>query len=271
MAARPIPPADRAHPPVHSRPRPAAAPPPSNRAANDFPAVPINPARPYDQIHALYLHREPELLAAIRCGDRGEARKIINHILVHIYAAGEERNELLKGLLLELVVGMARAAVECGASQTEVLGLNFTHLGELAGIHDDEALAGWLSRTFEHIFAVIGRHSSNDEPPQAVRRALAWMRANLQRDLTREEVARESGVSPGHLTELLRQHTGRAFSESLRLVRIEAACALLHDTDRKISDIATACGFCDQSHFTHVFRATRGMTPRQYRHARTAI
>ena len=61
--------------------------------------------------------QEPLLLAAIRRGDRGEARRIINHVLVHIYSAGEERSDLLKGLLLELVVMISRAAVEAGAVQ----------------------------------------------------------------------------------------------------------------------------------------------------------
>ena len=45
---------------------------------NDFPAVPMLQQRPYDRIRELYLLQEPMLLAAIRRGDRGEARHIIN-------------------------------------------------------------------------------------------------------------------------------------------------------------------------------------------------
>ena len=101
---------------------------------NDFPAIPLLEHRPYDRIRELYLLQEPMLLAAIRRGDRREARRIINHVLVHIYSAGQERSDLLKGLLLELVVMMSRAAVEAGAMQSEVLGLNFRCLTELAGI-----------------------------------------------------------------------------------------------------------------------------------------
>lgn len=44
---------------------------------NDFPAVPLLEHRPYDRIRELYLLQEPMLLAAIRRGDRGEARRII--------------------------------------------------------------------------------------------------------------------------------------------------------------------------------------------------
>ena len=99
------------------------------------------PARPYDGIREFYLYIEPSLLAAIARGDRAEAIRLINHVLLHIYAVGEERNDLLKGLLLELVVMMSRAAVEAGSSQTDVLGRNFQSLTELAAVGDDEELA----------------------------------------------------------------------------------------------------------------------------------
>ena len=78
---------------------------------NDFPAITLLPDRPYDRIHDLYRSNEPMLLSAIQRGDRGGARHIINHVLVQIYSAGEERSDLLKGLLLELVVMISRAAV----------------------------------------------------------------------------------------------------------------------------------------------------------------
>ena len=68
---------------------------------SDFPSIPLLEHRPYDRVRELYLYLEPGLMAAIRRGDRGEARRLINQVLVHIYSAGEERSDLLKGLLLE--------------------------------------------------------------------------------------------------------------------------------------------------------------------------
>jgi|UniRef100_UPI00404AF792 hypothetical protein len=56
---------------------------------NDFPAVTINPNRPFDSIRELYLCEEPALLASLHRGDRREAMRIINLALVHIYAAGQ--------------------------------------------------------------------------------------------------------------------------------------------------------------------------------------
>lgn len=237
---------------------------------NDYPPVSVDPERPYGCIRELYLHREPELIAAMLRGDRRTARKIINHILVHIYSVGEVRKELLKGLLLELVVMMARASVEAGVQQTDVLGMHFRHLTELAGLSDDEELAAWLCTTFERIFAAIEEHERSDSPPR-IAKALAFMRDHLDRELTREEVAQHAGVSAAHLAHLLRASTGRSFTELLRSYRVEAACGMLRSTSRPLAEIAAACGFCDQSYFSNVFREQKKMTPRQWREAQGVV
>ena len=231
---------------------------------NDFPAVPMLQQRPYDRIRELYLFQEPQLLAAIRRGDRGEARHIINYILVHIYSAGEERNDLLKGLLLELVVMISRAAVEAGAEQSEVLGLNFRLITELAGISDDEDLAAWLRNTLEHIISTIERQK-NFTPPLLVSKAMEYLRKNLHRDISRDETAKYAGISPSHFSRLLKERTGRTFSELLRQCRIDLACDLLLTTDQSLAQIADTCGFCDQSHFTHIFQDVKRVTPKLFR------
>jgi AraC-like DNA-binding protein len=231
---------------------------------NNFPSVELDACAPFDAIRELYLYEEPELLSSIRRGDRQNARRIINFLLVHIYSAGAERSELLKGLLLELIVMMSRAAVEAGAPQSEVLGLRFRHLVELAEIDDDERLAGWLRDSVVRIFEAV-EHHQDYKMPAIVGRALTIMREESCSQLTRSEVARRSGVSSPHLAKLLQARTGRSFTQLLRGARIEKACELLRSTELSLAAIAADCGFCDQSYFTHVFENIKNETPKQYR------
>jgi AraC-like DNA-binding protein len=231
---------------------------------NDFPAIPLLEHRPYDRIRELYLYHEPSLMAAIKREDRGEARNIINQLLVHIYSAGEERSDLLKGLLLELVVMMSRAAVEAGAGQTEVLGMNFKSITQLAEIDDDEELSLWLRETIEHIMGTIGKQRGFT-PPLLITKAMSFMRENIANDISRDEVARHAGISPSHFSRLIKERTGRSFTELLRQSRIDLASELLRDPSHTLTDIAAACGFCDQSYFTNVFQEVKGFTPGQYR------
>jgi AraC family transcriptional regulator len=52
--------------------------------------------------------------------------------------------------------------------------------------------------------------------------------------------------------------------------RIERAKILITSTSERLSDIALACGFADQSHLTRTFGRMAGMSPglwrRRYRH-----
>ena len=238
----------------------------TSKHANDFPPVAVNPSQPYDRIRELYLYEEPALLASIQRGDRKQATRIINLILLHIYSAGAERSELLKGLLLELVVMMSRAAVEAGAPQAEVLGLRFRHLTELAAITDDEQLARWLREAVLRIFDAVERCRAFDVP-QSVRKALDVIRAGAGGALNSERVARQVGVSPRTLARLLKERTGRSFTELLREARVERACELLVKTEMTVAAIALDSGFCDQSYFTHVFQSLKKTTPKRYRDA----
>lgn len=247
----------------------ASAPPPASprpTAANDFPPIAVDPARPHDSIRALYLANEPELLACIRRGDRRGAIRLVNLVLVHIYSAGQERSDYLKSLLLELVVMMSRAAIEAGASPTEVLGLRFRHLTELAALGDDEELAAWLRKIVLNLFEVVARQR---EPtiPAPIARALRYLREHAAEPITRDALAAAVGTSPSHLARGLRAATGRSFAALLREARVAKACELLARTDLTLAAIAAECGFCDQSYLTHVFQELRHTTPGSYREA----
>ena len=231
---------------------------------NDFPPVLLDSDRPFDRIRELYLYEEPSLLASIHRGDRKEATRVINRVLVHIYSVGEERSELLKGLLLELVVMMSRAAVEAGAPQSQVLGLGFQHLTELAAISDDEQLANWLRQSVIRIFEAV-EQCSQFEMPIIITKTLKIIRDEACGSLTREDLARRVGFSASHLAVLLRERTGRSFTELVREARIERACDLLVNLELTVAAIASECGFCDQSYFTHVFQSLKKTTPKQYR------
>jgi AraC-like DNA-binding protein len=206
------------------------------------------------------------MMDAISRGDRGEARRLINHVLVHIYSAGQERSDLLKGLLLELVVMMSRAAVAAGSSPSAVLGINFQCLTALAAVSDDEQLAVWLRDTFEQIFTAIESRRLARQVP-IISDAVRYIRANAHRELTRDETASSVGISPSHFSYLLREKTGLSFSQLLRQARVDLACELLLTTNESLAAIADRCGFFDQSHFTKVFTQAKHLTPRQFREA----
>lgn len=85
------------------------------------------------------------------------------------------------------------------------------------------------------------------------------------RDVRVSDVARIVGVHPVHLARVFQRYVGCAPGVYLRRRRVALAAALLRETRRPLSDIATTCGFVDQSHFANVFRRRMGVTPSVYR------
>lgn len=238
-----------------------------SKSPNDFPAVEVSPHRPFESIRELYLCEEPALLASLHRGDRREAMRIINLVLVHIYAAGQERTDMLRIVLLELIVMMSRAAVEAGAPQTEVIGFCYRHVTELTNVKEDEQLSHWLREALLRIFNAVERARASQVPPK-VRQALSTIRANISGSSVaeiRDVVARKVAISSRQLTALLKERTGRSFADLLREARIERACELLAETNQTVAAIAAETGFCDQSYFTHVFQRIKKTTPKQYR------
>ena len=220
--------------------------------------------RVYDGIRDLYLREEPGLLAAIKRGERPAAREIINRVLVGIYHSARSRPELLKSLALELVVVMSRTAVESGADPSEVLGCNFESATALAGLSDEEDVSLWLCGMLERVMDAIRDHRKF---PNAILlgRAAAYMEEHLGEPLDRDTVARAAGLSGSHFSHLIREKTGRTFTDLMAQYRVDQAKALLKRTDKSIIQIALECGFEDQSYFTRVFKRYTGATPRAYR------
>jgi AraC-like DNA-binding protein len=221
----------------------------------------------HDDIRSTYLHEEPALLAAIRRGERTEARRIINRVLVGIYAAGGTDTNLLKSLALELIVMMTRAAVQAGGDPAVILGLNYQSLTALARVADQEALAAWLCEMLEQLIDAIKTHTRHPNSVQLAR-AVDYMEDHLAGALSREEVARAAGLSPSHFSHLMRAKTGWSFTDLLTRLRVDRACHLLARTAQPLAQIAQDCGFSDQSYFTRVFRRRTGQTPGEYRTGR---
>src|SRR5262245_46768318 len=90
--------------------------------------------------------------------------------------------------------------------------------------------------------------------PWQARRALQLMSSDLSGRLRLREAASACRRSVGHFSYAFRQTVGSSPHQWLLARRIE----LLLNTDHRLSEIALATGFADQSHFTRVFSRRMG-------------
>lgn len=79
------------------------------------------------------------------------------------------------------------------------------------------------------------------------------------------EVATIVGVHPTHLARTFKKHYRITVGEYVRRLRLDWATRRLSETEDSIADIASAAGFYDQSHFSHLFKQHTGFTPAEFR------
>ncbi|MEJ0085174.1 MAG: AraC family transcriptional regulator [Pseudomonadota bacterium] len=101
--------------------------------------------------------------------------------------------------------------------------------------------------------------------PWQVRCATDLMIARLGEDISLAEPAAACGLSSNYFARAFKRSVGTPPHRWLLLQRVLRAKSLLRDADRSLTDIAAACGFADQSHFTRVFTGIVGASPGAWR------
>jgi AraC family transcriptional regulator len=100
-------------------------------------------------------------------------------------------------------------------------------------------------------------------------RAKDMLRAGLGgQEVSIADVARACELSRSYFTTAFRQTVGQTPHQWLTARRLEQARQLMASTSLQLADIAAACGFADQSHFTRVFSRATGSPPARWRRDR---
>ena len=122
--------------------------------------------------------------------------------------------------------------------------------------------------------ALINGHAVGRRPVQMHRGGLGSARlrkieelvdANMEDDLSLDEMAQSVELSMAHFARMFRKSTGETPHQFVRRRRIERAKAMLRDRATRVLDVAVACGFKTQQHFAQVFREVSGTSPTEYR------
>ncbi len=95
-------------------------------------------------------------------------------------------------------------------------------------------------------------------------RAMEYLKRHYSEGVRVSALARLAELSVAQLERHFRRVFQLTPQQALTKLRIEAAMRLLRG-DGSVADIGLACGFTDQSAFARQFKATVGMTPREFR------
>ena len=100
-----------------------------------------------------------------------------------------------------------------------------------------------------------------------VKAALAFIRMNLSRNVSLQEVADKIGLSKYHLARQFRHFTGSTFTQTANLIRCLEARRLI-ERGMTISQAAAACGFENLSYFSRTYKKLLQELPSQHKKGR---
>jgi AraC-like DNA-binding protein len=103
-----------------------------------------------------------------------------------------------------------------------------------------------------------------------INKVCSYLKDHYKEPVHLPEVASLVFMSESNFCKFFKKATRVTFSDYLKDLRINEACALLCSTDDSISHIARSSGFESLSYFNRVFRSKKGQTPSQFRNQQVA-
>jgi AraC-like DNA-binding protein len=88
---------------------------------------------------------------------------------------------------------------------------------------------------------------------------------NVAQPLTASELAGELQMSDSQFSRFFRRATGNTFTDFVNRVRVNRACQLLMESDRRVTDVCYEVGFNNVANFNRRFLDIKGMTPTEFR------
>ena len=115
------------------------------------------------------------------------------------------------------------------------------------------------------LLRIMEAADENALPSRLVESLDAYIRENAREEISNTELGAIFGYHPFYISQLMKEKKGITLHQYVILYRLKTAKSLLRYTALSVSEIAEQAGFTDASYFTKTFKASTGMTPKEYR------
>lgn len=112
--------------------------------------------------------------------------------------------------------------------------------------------------------------ASEKEKIDRYKSIVSYMKANIQKKVTLEQLAEVAQCNPQYLCHFFKDFSSKTPIQYLISLRIDYAQTLLQDTTKSILEISLDCGFENVSYFIRQFKTHTGITPKEYRKKATS-
>ena len=111
----------------------------------------------------------------------------------------------------------------------------------------------------------IGKNERETGKSDVIIEITEYIKGHYMDKIRLSDMADKYNYSLSHMSRKFSEETGMGFSEYLQRIRIEQSCRMLENSDRKIGQIASLCGYENIKFFNKVFKDTLKLTPREFK------
>ncbi|HUW40260.1 MAG TPA: AraC family transcriptional regulator [Rectinemataceae bacterium] len=215
-------------------------------------------------VHPPYL-LERRMAGHIASGELEPAKAILEEInrMSRARLAGDRVRSLKNSLIASCTI-FTRAAIDGGVDAEIAFTLSDASIKDIERSREEADLEGLEARMLADFVALVRRHMA-ERRNVLVWRAVKYIQARLDREISLQGAARELGVSVQHLSSQFGKALGESFVDYVRRVKVEEAKYYLRSTQLDIMRISQIFGFSYQAYFARVFKKLVGVTPTEYR------
>lgn len=155
----------------------------------------------------------------------------------------------------ELPKALSEAVVSCPAA-----GRIFEEMKRCSGL--EEGKNYHLSARLMELFSCLEENDAR--PPDLIDQALDYMHAEYMHELSVQDIAARLGFDRCYFSKRFRQKTGLPPGKYLSRLRLEKAAELMAVHGFSPSVATVSCGYQNLYHFSKMFKAHFGRSPRQW-------
>jgi two-component system, response regulator YesN len=204
---------------------------------------------------------ESELAAILMSNNVTRLRLWVNELVSSMMEDREVTLTTLQAFLQSMVIAGHRWLERAKGNRSMEIAIASTNVFDANNRPEDEVFKLLSSiMTMFHVSIADNRYSY-------IHLATAYIRNNLDRNVTLQQVARHVHINPNHFSEVFKKETGQSYIEFVTQERMRLAAELLKTSQMKVSEVAGKVGYEDIKYFGQQFKKFMGLTPSEYRQA----
>lgn len=216
-----------------------------------------------DRVDRLYMLESDisQIEKSIRMGTKEELYRLFEELDKKLFSAKDYLSH--EYLCINLSNILLKYARDCNVNISDIIATNL--VTEFTEFNNSKKL-------FNHFITLVftvreqSKKSKINNSEKILHDAISYIESNYDNpDLSLEMVCNEINVSISHLSMLFKKKKGINFIKYIITLRMERAKKLFRETDLKVINISTQCGYSNVYYFSHSFKKYTGVTPGKFR------